>query len=598
MTACSDYREELSAYIDGELSWDEREAIEKHIAACPACADELAALEHTQELCQHIEDVETPADLTSSIMTNVHERRQQKARERKKRYYSLGAVAAVFMQAASDPFMCGIGGFGIGQVFDAQKGTSHCVEFYGRAGETVSEDMWADRVHKTKENKKYVEGWINEIGYGSIGIPATVAGIMEIHQRWGRMPWAELVRPAEKFLRNGYPLYQYIADYFSYPAGPPAKPTQMQRFNASPEMARVWLSDDGQFLRAGETVNLTDYADTLSRLAEAGGEDFYRGDIAAEMADDFAENGAYITRQDLASCRASVTKPLKGKYRDYQVSVPPLPGGGVTMLQMLNILNQFDLTSFEHNSPKYLRILVGAMQAASGERKRLGDPAFVKVPTEELLDKQWAVQAAENIRSGRQPSEEENPADSTTTHLTVCDGQGNAVAITHTLGMGSGVITPGLGFQYNNCLGGFDPEPGNPNSPAPGKARISSMSPTIMIRDSKPQIVLGSPGSNAIVNAILQTLCNTIDFGMEPLKAVSKPRLHSEGEPVALESRILRSTASSLVKAGLEVQHGAIGYDTLQGRVQLATAEHSDSNDTIWQGASDPRRDGGIAVYA
>ncbi len=507
-------------------------------------------------------------------------------------------VAAVFMQAAADPFMCGIGGFGIGQVFVAQTGTCQCVEFYGRAGQAAREDMWAGLVRRTAEEKAYVEGWQNEIGYGSMGIPATVAGMMEIHQRWGRMPWAELVRPAERFLRAGYPLYQYIADYFSYPAGPPAKPTQLQRFNASQEMARIWLREDGQFRQAGETVQLTDYADTLSRLADAGGDDFYHGDIATLMVDDWAANGALITREDLASYGVTVAPPLEGKYRDYEVSVPPLPGGGVTLLQMLNILGQFNLASLGHNSPEYLELLIRAMQAASQQRKHLGDPGFIDVSLDELLSPGWAAQMAEAIRSGQPFCGSERPVDSTTTHLTVCDAQGNALAVTHTLGMGSGVITPGLGFQYNNCLGGFDPEPGKPNSLAPGKARISSMSPTILIRDGQPQMVLGSPGSNAIVNAILQTLCNIIDFGMEPLEAVSQARVHCEGGPVSLESRLLRSTANVLATAGHQVQHGAIGYDTLQGRVQLAVAEQLCSDTVVWQGASDPRRDGGIAVYA
>ena len=507
-------------------------------------------------------------------------------------------VAALFMQAATDPFMCGIGGFGIGQVFVAQTGACHCVEFYGRAGRAVREDMWADRVRETAEGKSYVEGWVNEVGYGSIGVPGTVAGMMEIHRRWGRMPWADLVRPAERFLRDGLPLYQYIADYFSYPAGPPIKPTQKQRFNASTEMARIWLNENGEFRGVGETVQLNDYADTLARLAEAGGEDFYRGDIAATMADDLAANGAFINREDLASCRATVSEPLTGTYRDYRISVPALPGGGVTLLQMLNVLDRFDLPSLAHNSPEYLRMLVGAMQAASAHRKELGDPAHVDVPVQRFLSPEWADEMAEKIQSGWIFRGEEKPADRTTTHLTVCDDQGNAFAVTHTLGMGSGVITPGLGFQYNNCLGGFDPQPGRPNSLAPGKARISSMSPTIILSNGLPRMVLGSPGSNAIVNAILQTICNTIDFHMEPLAAVSQPRVHCEGEPVSLESRILRSTVGALEEAGHRVVHGAIGYDTLQGRVQLAVAESHEPGGSTWQGASDPRRDGGIAVYA
>lgn len=503
------------------------------------------------------------------------------------------AVAAGFAQAATDPFMCGIGGFGIGQVYVAATGQNWCVQFYGRAGANARPDQWADKINASDPDHKYVQGFPNEIGYQSIGVPGTVAGLHEIHKRWGKLPWAELLRPAERLLREGYPLYQYIADYFTYPAGPPAKPSQKQRFAATPEMARIWLKPDGSFRDLGELVQLTDYADTVARLAEAGGDDFYRGEIGAKIAADWHANGAILTGDDLRNFQATVVPAIGGSYRGLSVMVPPPPGGGVTVLQMLNILEQFDLGALGHNSVAYLEVLIRSMQVAALERKaRLGDPAFVDVPLAAMLDKGWAATVAADISAGRIKPNGEKPADPGTTHMTVCDDQGNAVAITHTLGMGSGVVTPGLGFQYNNAIGGFDPEPGKANSIAPGKARISAMSPTMVMRDGRPYLVLGSPGSNAIVNAILQTIVNVMDFGMSPVEAVSVPRVHCEGGPVALETRFLQQTARELTASGHTVKHGAIGYDTLQGRIQLAVADGQGS----WHGASDPRRDGGIAA--
>lgn len=503
------------------------------------------------------------------------------------------AVAAGFAQAAADPFMCGIGGFGIGQVFLAATGESWCVQFYGRAGAGARPEQWAGRINTDDPDHKYVEGFPNEIGYQSIGVPGTVAGLHEIHKRWGRLPWADLLLPAERLLREGYPLYQYIADYFTYPAGPPAKPSQRQRFSATPEMARIWLKPDGSFRDVGETINLPDYAETVARIAQAGGDDFYRGDIGAAIAADWEANGAILTRADLAAFRATVVPAVAGSYRGLGVTVPPPPGGGVTVLQMLNILEQFDLAALGHNSPAYLEVLIRAMQVAALERKaKLGDPEFVEVPLQAMMDKAWAAGVAADIRAGRITPGGERAADPGTTHLTVCDNDGNAVAITHTLGMGSGVITPGLGFQYNNAIGGFDPEPGRANSLAPGKARISAMSPTMVMQEGRPYMVLGSPGSNAIVNAILQTIVNAVDFGMSPIEAVSAPRVHCEGGPVSLETRFLQATARALTATGHTVKHGAIGYDTLQGRVQLAVADGAGG----WHGASDPRRDGGIAA--
>ncbi len=500
------------------------------------------------------------------------------------------AVAAAFVQAATDPFMCGIGGIGVAQIFDAASDEHVILDFVGRVGSRARADQWAKLARRTAEGKTYVEGWRNYLGYQSILVPGTVAGLAAIHAR-GRMPWRDLVRPAIRILREGFPLYEYITEYFfethQYPVGE-NYPTFAEFVHTTDAMATLWLRDDGTVRRVGDRLTNPDYADALACIADEGPGAFYRGEIAARIMADFAAHDALITADDLAACTAVVRAPIRSDYRGATVATSPL--GGATVLQILNILEGFPVAALGHNSAEYLHLLASAMRLAFAERDRLsGEDGDV---LDELIGTRHAAELRARIAATDIPSEEAVGVPGTT-HLSVADREGNAVALTHTLSMGSGVVTPGLGFQYNNGMCTFDPLPGKPRSIAPGKPRITPMAPTFVLRGGRPEIILGSPGSNAIVNAIAQVIVNRLDFGMTPLEAVSAPRIHCEGGPVLTETRLPVATAQALAARGHRLTPRPFAYDSLQGRIQLIVAENGD-----WVGASDPRRDGGTAIYA
>ncbi len=501
------------------------------------------------------------------------------------------AVAAAFVQAATDPFMCGIGGMGVAQIWDATTRENVVLDFVGRVGSRAQPDQWAKAARRTAEGKAYVAGWLNYLGYQAILIPGTVAGLAAIHAR-GRMPWRELVQPAIRILRDGSLLTAGIAEYFSdthqYPIGE-NYPTFDAFIHTTDTLARLWLREDGSVRRVGDHLTNPDYAAVLETIAEEGADAFYRGSIAERIMADFTAHDAFITAADLAACQAVVRAPLQSTYRGLTVSTSPI--GGATVLQILNILEGFPLADLGHNSAEYLHLLASAIQLSFAERDQMsgesGDEAMAK-----LVSKEHAAELRDRITALHVP-ESEAVAVPGTTHLSVADGEGNAVALTHTLSMGSGVVTPGLGFQYNNGMSSFDPLPGKPRSIAPGKARITPMAPTLVFRDGRPAIILGSPGSNAIVNAIAQVIVNCIDFDMSPLAAVSVPRIHCEGGPVLTETRVPAATGRALEARGHRLRPRPFAYDSLQGRVQLIATESGD-----WVGASDPRRDGGAAMYA
>ncbi|MCO5177809.1 MAG: gamma-glutamyltransferase [Thermomicrobiales bacterium] len=506
------------------------------------------------------------------------------------------AVAAGFMQMATDPLMCGIGGMGVAHVYLAATGETVVLDFLHRAGSGYIPNRWEGRVRETPTGKRYVEGFPEQMGYQTIMQPGTVAGFGALHERWGSRPWAELLQPAIETLRQGYPVDEYIADflderhqYGSSPASPPLD----DFLRATEGMAQLWLSDDGRPLRVGDHWVNPDYARTLERLAADGADSFYRGELAHEIAADLAANDALVTAEDLANYRVRERTSLVGSYRDLAIACAPTPCGGTTVLQILALLERFDLAALQHGGADHLHALISAMQLAFADRsERLGDPDFVPDPTAELLSEPHITALHDRIVRGDLVSA---PADDVpgTTHMTVADADGNIVAVTHTLGHGSGVIAPDMGFQYNGG-GGFDLRPDQPNSAAPGKVRLSGMCPTIVLRDGTPLMALGSPGSNAIINAIVQVISNSVDFGMSPLEAVSVPRVHAEGPSAMLETRTPLATAQALTERGHEITYRPFAYDTLQGRIQLVARTADDQ----WHGASDPRRQGGVAAYA
>lgn len=302
------------------------------------------------------------------------------------------------------------------------------------------------------------------------------------------------------------------------------------------------------------------------------------------------EHGALLSREDLAGYQAVRTAPLVGGYRGRRVTTNRPPGGGAMLLQMLAILEQFDLRALRHNSPDYIRVVCEAMKQATIDKDRfIGDPAFVDVPLDRLLSPDYAREIAQRIRDGQRAEVPRvNPGHAVprdTTHLSVIDSEGNCVSLTHSLAMPSGVITPGLGFMYNGCMGVFDPRPGRAGSIAPGKRRFTSSCPTIVFKDEKPEIVLGAPGGTQIAMGVLQSIVNVVDFDMPMQAAVSAPRFSSTSNAIDVCNRIPRYVTRELEQDGYPVIRNPYNYTI--GWVHAVRIV-----DGRLEGGADPGRDG------
>ncbi len=299
-----------------------------------------------------------------------------------------------------------------------------------------------------------------------------------------------------------------------------------------------------------------------------------------------------FTAEDLAAYRVREHAPLLGSYRGYAISSNPPPGSGAVLIAMLNILENFDLGGAPPGSVRHFDLVARAMAAAHEDRERwLGDPEFAEVPVEAMMSKARAAEWAARIRDGWLPGGRQAAPPSCTTHLSVWDAAGNAVSCTHTLGTGAGVVTEGLGFNWNNAMKLFDMRPGRPNSMAPGKARTTGMVPTIVSKDGEPFLIVGAPGGSVIISSVLTTIINVIDFGMSAVEAVSFPRIHCEGGPVFCEARVQGDVVEGLRALGHEVRHSVISYDP-----QMSRAHAILLRDGTVAGGADPRGGGGVAV--
>lgn len=502
------------------------------------------------------------------------------------------AVATAFAQMVADPFMCGLGGMGTLQYFRAEDRSSGMIDFHTRAGSQVRPDMWAADMRGRTEISGYTifDDLRSDIGYRAIMTPGTVAGLWETHRRLCSRPWAELVRPAAAMARDGLEVTPFVHDFWARPPMPGVA-DGMARIRATDASARIFLHPEGRLWRVGEVLRNPDLAATLEALAEGGADLFYRGAIAGRIADDFAANGAFVTPGDLAGYKARHAAPVEGSYRGFRVLSNPPPGSGVSLIQMLHILEHFPLGSFEHGSAAHLDLVARAMAAAHADREEwLGDPDFVEVPVAMLVSRERAADWARRIRSGEFLGPVAGSPPSCTTHVSVYDEAGNAVSLTHTLGTGAGVVTPGLGFVWNNSMKLADPVPGRANSLAAGKARTTGMVPTILLRGDDPFLVVGAPGGSVIISSVLQTILNVVDFGMSPVEAVSAPRIHCEGGPVFAEARVEGRAVRELRAIGHEVRHSPISYDPYQSRAHAILIGSGE-----WRGGADPRGGGGVA---
>ena len=502
------------------------------------------------------------------------------------------AVAVGFALAVTHPSAGNIGGGGFMLVRLAD-GRTTFIDFRERAPAAASRNMYLDAAGKATQD--------STLGYRASGVPGTVRGLEYASQKYGTKPWADLVRPAADLASKGFPL--------SYAQAQSLR-TSARTLDGFPESKRIFLKG-GKFYEPGETFVQADLGRTLDRIAKLGAMDFYEGETARLLAQDMHAHGGLITLDDLKQYKAIERRPMTGAYRGYSIiTAPPPSSGGVGILQMLGVLEGTGFEKAGAGSATAVHYMAEAMRRFFADRsEHLGDSDFVKVPLTSLLDPGYIRKLRASIDPERAtPSSEIHAAKFTshesveTTHYSVADGDGNIAIVTYTLngGYGSKVTAAGLGFLLNNEMDDFAAKPGEPNmygliqgeanAIAPRKTPLSAMTPTIVLKDGKPFLALGSPGGPTIINTVLEVLVNVIDFGMNVQDAVNWPRFHHQWMPdeLRMEPGYSPDTIALLEKRGYNVKlTSAQGRPVQQGEVAAIAFDNG------WlEGAPDPRTEG------
>jgi gamma-glutamyltranspeptidase/glutathione hydrolase len=501
------------------------------------------------------------------------------------------AVAVGFAMAATHPFAGNLGGGGY-MLIRMADGRTTFIDFRERAPAKASRDMYLDA--KGDLTSDSVEGW------RSSGVPGTVRGFEIAVNKYGRRTWAENMAPAVELATRGFAVSYALAESLK----------GSRSLARSPESKRI-LQKNGAFFEVGDTLAQPELGQTLTRLAAKGPNEFYEGETASRFAQEMAKHGGIITAADLKDYKAVERTPLTGTYHGYTVvTAPPSSSGGIALLEMLGILDGTGYEKGGAGSASAIHYVAESMRRAYADRNEyVGDPDFVKVPIAGLLDRAYLARLRSSIDPERAtPSDTVHPGKPTgneqmeTTHYSVVDAEGNAVAVTYTLngGYGNGIVVPGLGFLLNNEMDDFAAKPGTPNmfglvqgeanAIQPGKRPLSSMTPTMLVKDGKLFMTVGAPGGSRISTAVLQVILNVVDFGMNVQDAVDAPRFHHQWQPdkLSLERGISPDTVAVLQSRGYEV-------DYTPGVVLAQVA--AILNDGGWlQGASDGRSAAGKAA--
>ncbi len=471
------------------------------------------------------------------------------------------AVAVAFALAVTHPSAGNLGGGGFMLVRLAD-GTSTFIDFRERGPISASRNMYLDPAtgQATRDS---------QLGYRASGVPGTVRGMELAHAKYGKTAWKALVQPSVELASEGFPVSWGLSQALR------GKITS-EKLAQFPESKRIFLRG-GAFYEVGETLKQPELAATLARIRDTGARDFYEGETARLLAADMAAHGGEITLEDLKQYKAIERKALEGTYKGYGViTAPPPSSGGIGILQMMGMLALTDYSKGGAGSASSLHYEAEVMRRYFADRAEwLGDPDFVKVPTKGLVNAEYLRKRAESVQPGKAtPSAEIKQGDPApyesleTTHYSIVDEAGNAVSVTYTLngGYGSGVTATGLGFLLNNEMDDFAAVPGKPNlfglvqgeanAVAPHKTPLSSMTPTIVTKDGKLYMVLGSPGGPTIINAVLEVMLNVIDFGMNMQQAVDQPRIHHQWMPdlISAENTISPDTIALLQQFGHTVK--------------------------------------------
>ena len=446
------------------------------------------------------------------------------------------AVAVGFALAVTYPFAGNLGGGGFMLVRMAD-GRTTFFDFRERAPGKSTHDMYLDA--SGKPTRDSLTGW------RAPGVPGSPRGFETAHKKLGKKPWAELLQPAVDLANKGFPV--------SYAMMQSLK--SARNLAQFPESRRIYLKD-GAFWDLDETIRQPELGRTLGRIAKSGAKDFYEGETARIIAAEMQKNGGLITLEDLKNYVVAERKPLEGDYKGYHIlTAPPPSSGGIGLLEMMGMLEHSGYEKSGAGSAAAVHYVAEVMKRYYADRNEyLGDPDFIRNPLKQLTDPAYlSKRAAEIDRDHATPPDRIRPGlpagyESTeTTHYSIVDAEGNAVAVTYTLngGYGSGVTVPGTGVLMNNEMDDFSVKPGEANmfglvqgeknAIAPGKRPLSSMTPTIVLKDSKPFLVVGAPGGSRIITAVMQVILNVIDFGMNVQEAIDAPRFHHQWKPDRLE---------------------------------------------------------------
>ena len=505
------------------------------------------------------------------------------------------SVAVGFALAVTYPAAGNLGGGGF-MVIHLKNGKNTTIDFREKAPEKAYKTMFLDK------NGNFVPSLSRE-GATSAGVPGSVDGMLYALHKYGTMKLKDVIRPAINLALNGFVLDRDLAHSFE---------EHLKYFKEYPSSFKKFTKN-GEPYEEGDLFKQSDLARTLEAIRDSGRSGFYGGWVAELLIKKIKSLGGLITKKDLTDYKPVERKPVEGEYRGYEIiSMPPPSSGGIALIELLNILENYDFKKDDWGSSHYIHELVEAMKFVYADRtKYLGDPDFVKIPVDRLISKTYAKELFEKITDRATPAKDISPftqkifnESNQTTHYSVCDSFGNAVSTTTTINSlyGSGIVVDGAGFLLNNEMDDFSAKPGSSNqfgligseanSVQPGKRMLSSMTPTVVLKKGKPYIIIGSPGGSTIITVVLQVIMNCIDFHMNIRQAIDAPRIHDQWMPDRIdyeENALTPGVKNELIKMGY-----TIGEKRILG---LAEGIMIDGQNGCIYGASDPRGDGYATGY-
>ena len=502
------------------------------------------------------------------------------------------AVTIGFTMAVTLPRAGNLGGGGFMLIHLAESSETVALDYREKAPQAATREMFLDENGEVDPQK-------SRFSHLAVGVPGTVAGMVLALEKYGTIPLARALEPAIALAQNGFPVSEDLHNSLIFAQ------KQMQH----PASREIFYQPGGVPYAVGDLFVQKELAQSLKLIAKEGKQAFYRGAIADKIVTEMETNGGLITKTDLADYQPVIRQPIRGSYRGYEIySMPPPSSGGIHLVQILNLLEAFPIRALGHNTAQTLHLMTESMKLAYADRSKfLGDPDFVTIPPQ-LISKRYAERLRTNINLNQAtPSQEISPGNpyqpfesNDTTHYSVIDQAGNAVANTYTLNFsyGSGITVPGTGILLNNEMDDFTAKPGvanaygliggELNAIAPEKRMLSSMTPTIVTKEGKPFLVTGSPGGSRIITATLQIILNVIDHGMNIAEATYAERIHHQWLPDQLE--IEQGLNGDTVRL-LRLKGHPIEVGDAMGSTQSVM-----SLDGVFYGASDPRRPGALTL--